>query len=97
MPCGLSMASALPVPHTAGLQASFLEAMQLEPVEVPPLGCAPDAIKLFVGNVPKVCNEEQLLPMFQAVGKVRAAAVGPKRHALWPRVRKPPCPYRRGS
>ncbi|KXZ56421.1 hypothetical protein GPECTOR_1g375 [Gonium pectorale] len=50
------------------MQNSFLDA--LEPTETPPPGCAPDAIKLFVGNVPKTCTEEQLLPLFQSVGKV---------------------------
>ncbi len=27
-------------------------------------------IKLFVGNIPKSCSEEQLLPFFEALGRV---------------------------
>ncbi|KXZ43600.1 hypothetical protein GPECTOR_86g394 [Gonium pectorale] len=41
-----------------------------EPMELPPPGCNPDAIKLFVGNIPKSCTEDQLLPLFQSIGKV---------------------------
>lgn len=33
-------------------------------------GCAPDAIKLFVGSIPKSYTESQLLPFFETVGKV---------------------------
>eukprot|EP00983_Pelagomonas_calceolata_P104545 1159040-Pelagomonas_calceolata.AAC.10 len=29
-----------------------------------------DAIKLFIGNIPKQCTEEQLLPFFETIGKV---------------------------
>ncbi|PNH12299.1 CUGBP Elav-like family member 4 [Tetrabaena socialis] len=66
---GLALATSLPVPSSIGmLQTSFMEA--LEPSETPPPGCASDAIKLFVGNVPKSCTEEQLLPLFQSIGKV---------------------------
>lgn len=35
----------------------------------PPPGCAPDAIKLFVGNIPKSYVETQLLPLFQSIGQ----------------------------
>jgi hypothetical protein len=35
-----------------------------------PAGCQPDAIKLFVGNIPKVYTEDQLLPFFETIGKV---------------------------
>jgi RNA recognition motif-containing protein len=38
--------------------------------ESPPAGCDPDAIKLFVGNIPKLCTEEQLQPFFETIGKV---------------------------
>ncbi len=34
-------------------------------VDMPPLGCDPDAIKLFVGNVPLHYTEQQLMPVFQ--------------------------------
>ncbi|GFR41383.1 hypothetical protein Agub_g2066 [Astrephomene gubernaculifera] len=69
VPSGLALATSLPVASNLNLvQNSFLDA--LEPMETPPPGCAPDAIKLFVGNVPKSCTEEQLLPLFQSVGKV---------------------------
>eukprot|EP00198_Chlamydomonas_reinhardtii_P006060 XP_001695396.1 RNA-binding protein [Chlamydomonas reinhardtii] len=42
----------------------------MEAMETPPPGCAPDAMKLFVGNIPKSCTEDQLLPLFQSIGKV---------------------------
>jgi hypothetical protein len=40
-------------------------------VEVAPMGCALDAYKLFVGNIPKHCTEAMLRPMFESVGQVR--------------------------
>ena len=40
-------------------------------VEAAPMGCAPDAYKLFVGNIPKHCTEAMLRPMFESVGQVR--------------------------
>jgi hypothetical protein len=43
--------------------------------EAPPPGCAQDAIKLFVGNIPKHYTEEQLKPFFETVGKVGVALV----------------------
>eukprot|EP00198_Chlamydomonas_reinhardtii_P014051 XP_001703388.1 predicted protein [Chlamydomonas reinhardtii] len=69
VPGGLALATSLPVaPNLSMMQTTFLDA--LEPTENPPPGCAPDAIKLFVGNVPKSCTDEQLLPLFQSIGKV---------------------------
>ena len=44
--------------------------MLVELPETPPNGCAPDAIKLFVGNIPKTCTEEQLMPFFETIGNV---------------------------
>ncbi|KAI8465632.1 MAG: hypothetical protein J3K34DRAFT_487277 [Monoraphidium minutum] len=38
--------------------------------ELPPTGCAPDAYKLFIGNVPKSYTEESLRPIFEAAGTV---------------------------
>lgn len=35
-----------------------------------PLGCAPDAIKLFVGNLPRGCLEDSLRPIFSRFGNV---------------------------
>jgi hypothetical protein len=35
-----------------------------------PRGCGPDAIKLFVGNIPKHYTENQLRPFFETVGPV---------------------------
>lgn len=37
--------------------------------ELLPAGCAPDAYKLFVGNVPKAFTEEDLKPVSAAVGQ----------------------------
>jgi hypothetical protein len=42
----------------------------MEVPETPPSGCSPDAIKLFIGNIPKICTEEQLQPFFETIGKV---------------------------
>ena len=39
-------------------------------LDTPPMGCDRDAIKLFVGNVPKCYTESQLLPLFESVGHV---------------------------
>jgi RNA recognition motif-containing protein len=36
----------------------------------PPPGCAPDAYKLFVGNVPRSCTEAELMSLLSAVGPV---------------------------
>jgi hypothetical protein len=33
------------------------------PAELPPVGCAPDAYKLFIGNIPKSYTEEELRPV----------------------------------
>ncbi|GBF91355.1 hypothetical protein Rsub_04095 [Raphidocelis subcapitata] len=38
--------------------------------EAVPPGCAPDAYKLFVGNVPRSFGEEDLRPIFEAIGPV---------------------------
>jgi hypothetical protein len=38
--------------------------------EAPPAGCDPDALKLFVGNIPRSYTEEQLQPIFESMGKV---------------------------
>lgn len=51
----------------------------LKLAETPPPGCDPDAMKLFVGNIPKTCTEDQLLPLFQSVGKVRPCPL----HSAW--------------
>lgn len=32
-------------------------------MDVPPPGCAPDAYKLFVGNIPRAYAEPDLLPV----------------------------------
>ncbi|KAG2497791.1 hypothetical protein HYH03_004063 [Edaphochlamys debaryana] len=69
---GLMNASGLMGGLGGGLGMPGLEGSALagEPTETPPLGCNADAIKLFVGNIPKSCTEEQLLPLFQSIGKV---------------------------
>ncbi|GMH38098.1 hypothetical protein BSKO_05982 [Bryopsis sp. KO-2023] len=38
--------------------------------DVPPLGCQSDAIKLFVGNIPKTYTAENLRPLFDQIGTV---------------------------
>ncbi|KAG1671186.1 hypothetical protein FOA52_010122 [Chlamydomonas sp. UWO 241] len=39
-------------------------------MDVPPPGCSADAIKLFVGGIPKCYTEGQLMPFFQVIGNV---------------------------
>jgi CUG-BP- and ETR3-like factor len=34
------------------------------------MGCDPDAIKLFVGNLPRSCTEQQLLQLFETIGQI---------------------------
>jgi hypothetical protein len=41
----------------------------------PPPGCGPDAIKLFVGNIPKHCTEAVLHKVFQCYGLLVEIAV----------------------
>lgn len=38
--------------------------------DIPPLGCNPDAMKLFVGNIPKSYSAESLRPLFESIGSV---------------------------
>lgn len=38
--------------------------------DVPPLGCNPDAMKLFVGNIPKSYTADSLRPLFESIGTV---------------------------
>lgn len=38
--------------------------------DVPPLGCNADAMKLFVGNIPKTYTADSLRPLFEAIGTV---------------------------
>ncbi|GLC56141.1 hypothetical protein PLESTB_001073100 [Pleodorina starrii] len=53
----------------AAAAAAGMDSLE-SPLETPPPGCDPDVIKLFVGNIPKNCSEELLLPLFQSIGKV---------------------------
>mmetsp|Transcript_31833 Transcript_31833/g.70722 ORF Transcript_31833/g.70722 Transcript_31833/m.70722 type:complete len:496 (-) Transcript_31833:2249-3736(-) len=69
VPAGLALAN-IPTAARVNLGSSSVLGQDSEPTETPPAGCAPDAIKLFVGNIPKSCTEEQLLPFFETVGKV---------------------------
>jgi hypothetical protein len=41
----------------------------------PPAGCAADAVKLFVGNIPKHCTEAVLHKVFQCYGVIIEIAV----------------------
>eukprot|EP00955_Chlamydomonas_euryale_P092622 364724-Chlamydomonas_euryale.AAC.8 len=77
--CGSARAGAGSGPFSAPLDGANVAALQhgLHPhphahvrTDVPPPGCAPDAVKLFVGGIPKCCTEGQLLPIFSALGTV---------------------------
>lgn len=48
-----------------------------------PAGSASDAVKLFVGNLPKCYNEDVLLPIFERFGRVTELMVV--------RACRPPC------
>eukprot|EP00879_Flechtneria_rotunda_P003486 GHRR01003715.1.p1 GENE.GHRR01003715.1~~GHRR01003715.1.p1 ORF type:complete len:499 (+),score=190.43 GHRR01003715.1:1683-3179(+) len=70
---GLSQGKLLEVAAAAAGRAAGVGAggvTSLFTNEVPPAGCAPDAYKLFVGNVPKALTEEELRPVFESVGPV---------------------------
>ncbi|GFH21445.1 RRM domain-containing protein [Haematococcus lacustris] len=67
-------------PSTVAMGA--MGGLETEITETPPAGCAPDAIKLFVGNIPKSCTEEQLLPFFETVGLVVELVILNLRHVL---------------
>ncbi|KAI8462603.1 MAG: hypothetical protein J3K34DRAFT_475967 [Monoraphidium minutum] len=56
-------------PHV-GLSDAASAQFAAVPAEVPPPGCAPDAYKLFIGNVPSCYNERDLRPLFESVGPV---------------------------
>lgn len=64
---GFALGSVLPPAHGGSLPSMRHD---LEVQENPPPGCSPDAIKLFVGNIPKSCTEQQLLPFFETIGNV---------------------------
>ncbi|GBF89388.1 hypothetical protein Rsub_01960 [Raphidocelis subcapitata] len=57
-------------------------------VAAPPPGCAPDAYRLFVGNLPSCFSVEELRPLFEAIGPVAeltladSAAGDPRRSAF---------------
>eukprot|EP00210_Caulerpa_lentillifera_P004096 g3907.t1 len=38
--------------------------------DIPPLGCNSDAMKLFVGNIPKSYTADSLRPLFESIGSV---------------------------
>jgi len=59
--------------HHGGLGGPGRTEMLVEVPEMPPAGCSPDAIKLFVGNIPKSCTEEQLMSFFETIGKARGS------------------------
>ena len=56
----------VPAAAAAGASSSLQDSLG----DLPPLGCAPDAYKLFVGNISKQFTEEDLIPVFESVGNV---------------------------
>lgn len=58
------------LPHGMQMAGPSLQPEVEAADEMPPVGCAADAIKLFIGNIPKSCTEEQLMPFFETIGKV---------------------------
>ena len=69
---GANLYSAFPAgtaPPTANLTSLPLRRLDYSH-DVPPLGCNPDAMKLFVGNIPKSYTADSLRPLFEAIGTV---------------------------
>lgn len=46
---------------------------QFVSLEVPPPGCEPDALKLYIGNIPTSYSVDEIRQVFKQYGKVRAA------------------------
>jgi len=63
------MYSSLNMYLPSGGNASFARASNYNH-DIPPHGCNPDAIKLFVGNIPKSYTADSLRPLFEAIGTV---------------------------
>lgn len=64
------------VPATpAEVVAAMSEYMSRPNRPKPPAGCAADAVKLFVGNIPKHCTEAVLHKVFQCYGVIIEIAV----------------------
>ena len=64
------------VPATAQeVVSAIMEYMSRPNSAKPPAGCAPDAIKLFIGNIPKHCTEAVLHKVFQCYGLIVEIAV----------------------
>lgn len=57
-------------PNTVTTPSQQGNARRLDCHEIPPLGCQDDAIKLFIGNVPKSITAENLRPLFTSIGTV---------------------------
>lgn len=71
------------VPATpAEVVAAMSEYMSRPNRPKPPAGCAADAVKLFVGNIPKHCTEAVLHKVFQCYGVIIEIAVVRYKHAI---------------
>lgn len=66
---------------------AYLQAWRQHRQQLVPAGCAPDAVKLFIGNVPKFYFEDTLEPIFAQLGRVVELSV----------VRTPACAGEQGS
>lgn len=62
------------VPAPESIALAICDYMQYHRQRVP-AGCEPDAIKLFVGNLPRCCTEDMLRAVFERFGTVVEVAV----------------------
>lgn len=96
-------------PSTAEVDEAVRQYFEYGQHPLPP-GCDPDAIKLFVGNIPKQLTEPELKPIFQCIGPVARLTIvralglqsfpclkwGSPHHQAWPLTAVFPCrKYRR--
>jgi len=71
----LLTAQSMPIAMSTMMHAPLVPASDAPPQDRIPSECAPDAIKLFIGNIPKCYSVRQLLPHFETIGRVSVLIV----------------------
>lgn len=56
--------------HVSGAGRSSAASGDMQLIAIPPPGCDPDAIKLYIGNLPLTSTEADLIPLLSPFGKV---------------------------